>query len=70
MCKSGQTLQHQCLFQEDYVTQALDWTGQVYNGTAETDPRMQFVALKDLPGFKDITLEDFAHYAALVRNIS
>ncbi len=56
--------------QEALVTRVLAWLEEVYTGADTVEPSSRFTSLSHLPGAAEITREDFAYYASLVRTFS
>ena len=48
------------------MTRVLNWTEQVFAGTAPVEADRMFASLQQYPQSRLVTLEDFSHYAALV----
>ncbi len=51
------------------MTRVLAWLEEVYTGADTVEPSSRFTSLAHLPGAAEITKEDFAYYASLVRSL-
>ena len=53
--------------QASLVTRVGQWLEEVYTGATTVEPQYRFTSLAHHPEAADISREDFAYYAALVR---